>query len=72
MPYCEICARAQLYHENCYFTESRKVKKMPEPRTCVIRRTGTYGPMSLCKDMSCFKKCFKLTVYENALALKGD
>ena len=52
--------RHNLYHEDCFYAEPKKVKKRVNPNTCIIRRTGTNGPLSLCSDLSCFKKCVKI------------
>ena len=59
--------RHKLFHEDCYFTESREVKKEINPNTCLLRRTGIHGPIIFCKDQSCFKNCVKITKAEIAI-----
>lgn len=34
---------------------------MPDPRSCQLRKTKPMGPMTLCSDLECFKKCVELT-----------
>ena len=46
------------------FRESWGDFGMKSPRSCNLRRTKPEGPMVLCSDLDCYRKCVELTSYE--------
>lgn len=46
------------------FTESWRDSGMKNPDSCNLRRTRPVGPMVLCSDLDCYRKCVELTKNE--------
>jgi len=44
--------------------KTRGVHEMNNARTCPIRRSKPVGPLTVCKDMDCFKSCVEITIQE--------